>query len=178
MFWDESVSEVEKKRKALDDEFKSLLESLMRDYFEETKKYLPSLEKELKAAKKYDAFGNEITPEGKDEEVWEYFAEKNLWENIFNKNYKTRQDRYLNRLEEFLSDTVENPDRHLGLFGRGLLWRYYAKLDDADRLSFAYLKTDDPLDPLSRTAKVYYSRLHSGKTQKPSETPKTSLARF
>ena len=164
MFWDEAVSKTETKRKALDEEFKLLLEALMRDYFEETKKYLPSLEKELKAAKKYDAFGNEITPEGKDEEVWEYFAEKNLWENIFNKKYKTKQDHYLNRLENFLSETVENPDRHLELFGRGLLWRYYAKLDDADRLSFAYIKTDDPLDPLSRTAKVYFERLNKLQT--------------
>ncbi|MBQ6396044.1 hypothetical protein IJH89_00465 [Candidatus Saccharibacteria bacterium] len=163
MFWDEEVSEVEKKRKALDAEFKKLLESAMKDYFEETKKHLPSLEKELKGAVKYDAFGNEISPEGKDEEVWDYFAEKNLWENIFLKNYKVKQAKYLDRLEEFLSETVENPERHIELFGRGLVWRYYAKLDEKDQLSFAYIKTDDPVDPLARTAKVYYKRLHKDK---------------
>ncbi len=160
MFWDEEVTETEKKQRELDEDFKKLLDALMREYLDEIKKHIPSLEKELKAAKKFDAFGNEITPEGKDEEVWEYFAEKNLWENIFNKNYKVKQARYLDRLEAFLSKTVENPERHIELFGRGLLWRYYAKLDKNGKIIFGYVKTDDPLDPLSRTLKTFYSKLN------------------
>ena len=36
MFWDEEISETEKKQAALDKELKTLLDSLMRDYFEET----------------------------------------------------------------------------------------------------------------------------------------------
>lgn len=159
MFWDEEISETEKKQAALDKELKTLLDSLMRDYFEETKKHISSLEVELKAAKKFDAFGNEITPEGKDEEVWTYFAEKNLWENIFNKKYKVKQAHYLDKLEAFLSEATENPERHIELFGRGLLWRYYAKVSKSGHNSYAYVKTDDPLDPLSRTVKTFYSLL-------------------
>ncbi|MBQ3430544.1 hypothetical protein IJG20_00340 [Candidatus Saccharibacteria bacterium] len=159
MFWDDEISETEKKQQLLDDELKKLLDSLMRDYLEETKKHLLSLEKELKSAKKFDAFGNEITPEGKDEEVWEYFAEKNLWENIFNKKYRTKQAHYLDTLESFLSETIDNPERHIELFGRGLLWRYYAKTNSSGHGSFAYLKTDDPLVPLSKTVKTFYNHL-------------------
>ena len=85
MFWDEEATEIDKRRKALDDDFQKLLSELMNDYRKEIEKHLPSLEKELKAAIKYDAFGNVITQEGKDEEVWSYFAQKNLWENIFSK---------------------------------------------------------------------------------------------
>ncbi|MBR3180535.1 hypothetical protein IKF63_00435 [Candidatus Saccharibacteria bacterium] len=160
MFWDEEFSETEKKQQSLDKELKELLSDLMRDYLVETEKHLPSIEKEIKSAKKFDPFGNEISPEGKDEEVWGYFAEKNLWENIFTKKYKTRQAHYLDRLESFLSETVENPERHIELFGRGLVWRYYAKMDDSGACTFAYLKTDDPLDPLSRTVKTFYKRLN------------------
>lgn len=175
MLWDETASEIEKKKAALDEEFKSLLESLMRDYFAETEKRFSFLSKELKDAKKFDIFGNDITPEGKEDEVWEYFAEKNLWENIFNKNYKTKQDRYLNRLEEFLSETVDSPDRHLEFFGRGLLWRYYAKLDEKGQVTFVYIKTDDPLDPLARTAKVYYQRLSaSSQDQSSKKSPQAT----
>ena len=159
MFWDEEVSEIEKKRRALDADFKQLLEALMADYLSEIKKQLEVLTKELKEAKKYDAFGNEVSPEGKDEEVWEYFAEKNLWENIFQKAYRAKQAHYLDKLESFLSEAVDNPERHIELFGRGLLWRYYAKLDGQNNITFAYIKTDDPNDPLSRTAKVFYERL-------------------
>ena len=163
MFWDEEIVEKEKKKQTLDEEFKSLLDSLMRDYLAEIKKHLPSLEKEIKSAKKFDPFGNEISPEGKDEEVWVYFAEKNLWENIYNKKYKIKQAHYLDRLEVFLSETVENPERHIELFGRGLLWRYYAKFESNGKCTFAYLKTDDPIDPLSRTVKTFYVLLKNQK---------------
>ncbi len=156
------MSELEKRKSKLEGDFKTLLDSLMRDYLRETKQHLSSLDTELKKSIKYDAFGNVVTQEGKDEEVWEYFAEKNLWENIFNKSYKVKQAHYLDRLENFLSDTVENPERHIELFGRGLLWRYYAKLDSKNHFYFEYLKTDDPLDPLSRTLKTFYRRLKMG----------------
>jgi len=158
------MSESEKRKVKLEQEFKALLDSLMRDYLRETKTHLASLDNELKNIVKRDAFGNVITQEGKEAEVWEYFAEKNLWENIFNQNYKTKQARYLDRLENFLSDTIENPEKHIELFGRGLLWRYYAKLDKNHHFVFEYLKTDDPLDPLSRTLKTFYRRL---KMEKP-----------
>ncbi len=164
MFWDEEISDIEKQRQTLDSEFRDLLESVMADYLGEIKKHLSSLSAELKGAIKHDAFGNEMTPEGKDEEVWEYFAEKNLWENIFQKSYRQKQARYLDKLEGFLSETVDNPERHIELFGRCLIWRYYAKFDPAkNRITFAYLKTDDPIDPLSRTAKTFYNRLSSAK---------------
>ena len=163
MFWDEAVVETEKKKQTLDEEFRQLLDALMRDYLSETKKHLPSLENEVKSAKKFDPFGNEISPEGKDEEVWEYFAKKNLWTNIFNKQYKTKQAHYLDHLESFLSETVENPERHIELFGRGLLWRYYAKLEPNGRCTFSYIKTDDPIDPLSRTVKTFYLLLKDQK---------------
>lgn len=160
MFWDEEATEIDKRRKALDDDFQNLLAELMNDYREEIRKHLPSLEKELKAAIKYDAFGNVITKEGKDEEVWSYFAQKNLWENIFNKGYKVKQARYLNRLEDFLSDTIDNPDKHLENFGHGLLWRYYAKVSAADgSIIYDYMKTDDPLSPLALTLKTLYADL-------------------
>lgn len=154
------MSELEKRKAKLEHDFKELLDSLMRDYLRETKAHLSSLNHELKNVVKYDAFGNVMTQEGKDEEVWEYFAEKNLWQNIYNQNYKTKQARYLDRLENFLSDTVENPEQHIELFGRGLIWRYYAKLDEENHFVFEYLKTDDPLDPLSRTLKTFYKRLN------------------
>ncbi|MBQ8996900.1 hypothetical protein IJ095_02665 [Candidatus Saccharibacteria bacterium] len=154
-----AISETEKRQATLEKEFKTLLDSLMREYLSETKKHLSSLDSALRDVKKLDTFGNDITPEGKDEEVWEYFAEKNLWENIYNRNYKTKQARYLDRLENFLSDTVDNPERHIELFGRGLLWRYYAKLDKQHHFYFEYCKTDDPLDPLSRTLKTFHKRL-------------------
>lgn len=159
MFWDEETSAIEKRQKALDEEFNSLLNSLMCDYLEETKKHLSSLRAELKNAVKLDAFGNEITPEGKDEEVWEYFVQKNLWENIFNKGYKTKQAHYLNRLEDFLSETVFDPEKNIELFGRGLLWRYYAKPSSSGHFTFQYQKTDDPLVPLVATLKTFYSCL-------------------
>lgn len=159
MFWDDEVSEIEKKKRALDEDFKTLLESLMRDYLSEISHHLPSLESELKKAVHLDAFGNEIGPAQKDHEVWSYFAEKNLWENIFNQKYKSKQATYLNHLEDFLSDSNVSPDRHIELFGRGLLWRYYAKLDSSSRLSFAYVKTDDPLVPLLKTLKTFYTQL-------------------
>jgi len=161
MFW-EDETEIEKIKSSLSEDFEALLKSLMNDYLNETRKHLSSLEKELEAAKKFDAFGNEITPEGKDEEVWEYFAEKNLWENIFNKNYKVKQARYLDRLENFLSDTIlDNPERHIEQFGRGLLWRYSPRLGKNNKFEFDYYKTDDPLDPLSRTVKTFYNYLKS-----------------
>ncbi len=165
MFLDSEVSGVDEKRKSLEADFSELLSGLTLDYLQETKKHLSSLETELKNIKKFDAFGNEITPEGKDEEVWDYFAEKNLWENIFNKKYKVKQARYLDRLENFLSDTIENPERHIELFGRGLVWRYYVKSfkakdgESSQKFTFEYLKTDDPLDPLSRTLKTFYHSL-------------------
>ena len=158
MFWEDN-SEEEKQKHALASDFDELLKSLMNDYLSETKKHLPSLEKELLAAKKFDAFGNEITPEGKDEEVWSYFAEKNLWENIFNKNYKNKQAAYLNRLENFLSDTIYEPEKHIEQFGRGLLWRYSAKLSSPGDFSYEYEKTEDPLIPLSKTLKTFYTYL-------------------
>ena len=167
MFWDEEATEIDKRRKALDEDFQKLLSDLMQDYRQEIKDHLSSLEKELQAAIKRDAFGNEITPEGKDEEVWSYFAQKNLLENIFNKNYKVKQARYLNRLEDFLSDTVDNPDKHLESFGHGLLWRYYAKISAADgSITYAYMKTDDPLPPLALTLKTLYSDLKSKESKK------------
>ena len=159
------MSELEKRKTKLEQEFKELLDALMRDYLREIKTHLSSLDAELKNIVKYDAFGNVITQEGKDEEVWEYFAEKNLWENIFNKKYKVKQAHYLDRLENFLSDTIENPERHIELFGRGLLWRYYAKLDTNNHFYFEYLKTDDPLDPLARTLKTFHKRLKMGEKQ-------------
>ena len=162
MFWDEEAQEVGKKREALDKDFQKLLGELMTDYLKEVEKHFSSLDKEFNAAKKFDAFGNEITPEGKNEEVMQYFAQKNLWENIFTKNYKAKQARYLNRLEEFLSETLENPDKHLENFGHGLLWRYYAKISAADgKLTYEYMKTDDPLPPLYLTLKTFYSYLKS-----------------
>lgn len=162
MFWDEEATEIDKRRKALDDDFQKLLSELMNDYRKEIEKHLPSLEKELKAAIKYDAFGNVITQEGKDEEVWSYFAQKNLWENIFSKGYNAKQARYLNRLEDFLSDTIDNPDKHLESFGHGLLWRYYAKVSAADgSIVYDYMKTDDPLAPLALTLKTLYADLKS-----------------
>lgn len=162
MFWDEETQESDKKRQTLDADFQKLLEELMKDYLTEVEKHFASLEKEFNAAKKFDAFGNEITPEGKDEEVLEYFAQKNLWENIFNKNYKTKQARYLNRLEDFLSSTVENPDKHLECFGHALLWRYYAKISAADgSIIYEYMKTDDPLPPLYLTVKTFYNHIKS-----------------
>lgn len=162
MFWDEEATGIEKRRKVLDEDFQKLLAELMGDYRSEINKHLPSLEKELKAAIKYDAFGNVITQEGKDEEVWSYFAQKNLWENIFNKGYKVKQARYLNRLEDFLSDTIDNPDKHLESFGHGLLWRYYAKISAADgSIVYEYMKTDDPLSPLALTLKTFYADLKS-----------------
>ena len=78
MFWDEEATEIDKRRKALDDDFQKLLAELMNDYRSEIEKHLPSLEKELKAAVKYDAFGNVITKEGKDVELFR--AEKPLGE--------------------------------------------------------------------------------------------------
>ncbi|MBR2587357.1 hypothetical protein IKE71_03245 [Candidatus Saccharibacteria bacterium] len=160
MFWDEEASENDKKRKSLDEDFQKLLADLMNDYLKEVKKQFPSLDKELKAAIKYDAFGNVVTREGKDEEVFEYFAQKNLWENIFNKNYKTKQARYLNRLEDFLSETMENPDKHLESFGHGLLWRYYATVSAADgKIIYEYMKTDDPLTPLYLTVRTFYNSI-------------------
>ncbi len=162
MFWDEEATEIDKRRKVLDDDFQKLLSELMNDYRKEIEKHLPSLEKELKAAVKYDAFGNVITQEGKDEEVWSYFAQKNLWENIFSKGYNAKQARYLNRLEDFLSDTIDNPDKHLESFGHGLLWRYYAKVSAADgTIIYDYMKTDDPLAPLALTLKTLYADLKS-----------------
>ena len=164
MFWDEEAHEDDKKRKALDEDFQKLLGELMGDYLAEIEKHFTSLDKEFKAAKKIDAFGNEIAPGGKDEEVLEYFAQKNLWENIFNKNYKAKQARYLNRLEEFLSATIENPEKHLESFGHGLLWRYYAKISAADgSIIYEYMKTDDPLSPLYLTVKTFYHHLMSKK---------------
>lgn len=160
MFWDEETKECDKKRESLDEDFRKLLEELMRDYSQEVEKHFASLDKEFNAAKKFDAFGNEITPEGKNEEVMQYFAQKNLWENIFNKNYKVKQARYLNRLEDFLSDTIENPEKHLESFGHGLLWRYYAKISAADgEIVYEYMKTDDPLPPLYLTLKTFYNNL-------------------
>ena len=162
MFWDEETHESDKKRKALDEDFQKLLESLMNDYLSEVEKHFASLDKEFNAAKKFDAFGNEITPEGKNEEVLEYFAEKNLWENIFNKNYKVKQARYLNRLEDFLSDTISDPEKHLENFGHGLLWRYYAKVSAADgSIIYEYMKTEDPFPPLYLTVKTFYNHLKS-----------------
>ena len=167
MFWDEEATEIDKRRKVLDDDFQNLLDELMADYRLEIEKQLPSLEKELKSAIKHDAYGNEIGPEGKDEEVWSYFAQKNLWDNIFNKRYKVKQARYLNHLEDFLSDTIDNPDKHLESFGHGLLWRYYAKVNVADgSITYAYMKTDDPLSPLALTLKTFYSDLKSSKESK------------
>ncbi|MBQ3348503.1 hypothetical protein IJG90_03235 [Candidatus Saccharibacteria bacterium] len=164
MFWDEEATEIDNRRKALDDGFQKLLAELMNDYRSEIEKHFSSLEKELKAAIKYDAFGNVITKEGKDEEVWSYFAQKNLWENIFNKGYKVKQARYLNRLEDFLSDTIDNPDKHLESFGHGLLWRYYAKVSAADgTIVYDYMKTDDPLSPLALTLKTFYTDIKSHK---------------
>ncbi len=166
MFWDEEAQEDDKKRKDLDEVFQKLLGDLMNDYRQEIERQFSSLESELKAAVKYDAFGNEITPEGKDEEVLEYFAQKNLWENIFSKNYKVKQARYLNRLEDFLSDTIDNPDKHLESFGHGLLWRYYAKVSAADgSIVYDYMKTDDPLPPLCLTLKTFYSSIKKSKEQ-------------
>lgn len=166
MFWDEEATEIDKRRKELDDDFQKLLTGLMQDYRLEIEKHLPSLEKELKAAVKYDAFGNIITQEGKDEEVWSYFAQKNLLENIFNKGYKAKQARYLNKLEDFLSDTIDNPDKHLGSFGHGLLWRYYANVSAADgSITYCYMKTDDPLPPLALTLKTLYADLKKSKEE-------------
>ncbi len=162
MFWDEEASENDKKIKSLDEDFQKLLGDLMGDYLSEIEKHFDSLDKELNDAKKFDAFGNEITPEGKDDEVWEYFAQKNLWENIFTKQYKTKQDRYLNRLEDFLSATIDNPEKHLESFGHGLLWRYYAKVSAADgSITYDYMKTDDPLAPLYITLKTFYNQIKS-----------------
>ena len=162
MFWDEETHESDKKRKTLDEDFQKLLQSLMNDYLAEVEKHFASLDKEFNAAKKFDAFGNEITPEGKNEEVLEYFAEKNLWENIFIKNYKVKQARYLNRLEDFLSDTISDPEKHLENFGHGLLWRYYAKVSAADgSIIYEYMKTEDPLPPLYLTVKTFYNHLKS-----------------
>lgn len=166
MFWDEEAKENDKKRKALDEDFQNLLKSLMGDYLIEVEKHFSSLDKELSAAKKIDAFGNEIAPEGKNEEVFEYFAEKNLWENIFNKNYKVKQARYLNHLEDFLSDTIPDPEKHLEIFGHGLLWRYYAKISATDgSITYEYIQTSDPLSPLCLTVKTFYDRLKSLKEQ-------------
>lgn len=156
MFWDDKISERKSLQDQLAQDFSALLDSLMLDYRTEIERQLPSLSKALESAKKFDAFGNEITPEGKDEEVWEYFVEKNLWENIFNKKYKSKQANYLNHLEDFLSNFIESPERHIELFGRGLLWRYYIKLDDSGNLTREYLKTDDPLIPLVLIAKTVY----------------------
>ena len=162
MFWDEETQESDKKRKALDEDFQNLLKSLMDDYLAEVEKHFASLDKEFNAAKKFDAFGNEITPEGKNEEVLEYFAEKNLWENIFNKTYKVKQARYLNRLEDFLSATISDPEKHLETFGHGLLWRYYAKVSAADgSITYEYMKTEDPLPPLYLTVKTFFNHLKS-----------------
>lgn len=160
MFWDEETKERDKKRQTLDEDFQALLGGLMADYLAEVEKHFASLDKEYSAAKKFDAFGNEITPEGKNEEILEYFAEKNLWENIFNKNYKAKQARYLNRLEDFLSTTLSDPEKHLETFGHGLLWRYYAKVSAADgSIVYEYMKTDDPLPPLYLTVKTFYNHL-------------------
>lgn len=160
MFWDEEASENDKKLKSLDEDFQKLLADLMGDYLSEIERHFDSLDKELKSAKKFDAFGNEITPEGKDEEVWEYFAQKNLWENIFNKGYKVKQARYLNRLEDFLSSTIDNPEKHLESFGHGLLWRYYAKVSPTDgTIIYEYMKTDEPLNPLYLTLKTFYNHI-------------------
>ena len=162
MFWDEETHESDKKRQSLDEDFQKLLGSLMNDYLAEVERYFDSLDKEFTAAQKFDAFGNEITPEGKNEEVMEYFAQKNLWENIFNKRYKAKQARYLNRLEDFLSSTIENPEKHLENFGHGLLWRYYAKISAADgSIIYEYMKTDEPFAPLYITVKTFYSYLKS-----------------
>ena len=166
MFWDEEAHEDDKKRKDLDEDFQKLLEELMNDYRQEIEKRFSSLKGEHESAIKRDAFGNEITPEGKDEEVWEYFAQKNLWENIFNKNYKVKQARYLNRLEDFLSDTIDNPDKHLECFGHGLLWRYYAKVSAADgAITYEYMKTDDPIPPLCLTLKTFYTDIKKNKEE-------------
>ena len=164
MFWDEEAQEDDKKRKSLDEDFQKLLGELMNDYRHEIETHFSSLEGELTSAIKHDAFGNEISPEGKDEEVWEYFAQKNLWENIFIKNYKAKQARYLNRLEDFLSDTIYNPDKHLESFGHGLLWRYYAKVSAADgSIVYEYMKTDDPIPPLCLTLKTLYADIKKTK---------------
>lgn len=162
MFWDEEASENDKKIKALDEDFQKLLSDLMSDYYAEIEKQFDSLDKEVKSAIVFDAFGNEISPEGKDDEVWEYFAQKNLWENIFNKRYKVKQARYLNRLEDFLSSTIDNPEKHLESFGHGLLWRYYAKVSAADgSIAYEYMKTDDPIAPLYLTLKTFYYQIKS-----------------
>ncbi len=162
MFWDEEASENDKKIKALDEDFQKLLSDLMADYYAEIEKQFDSLDKEVKSAIVFDAFGNEISPEGKDDEVWEYFAQKNLWENIFNKRYKVKQARYLNRLEDFLSSTIDNPEKHLESFGHGLLWRYYAKVSAADgSITYEYMKTDDPIAPLYLTLKTFYYKIKS-----------------
>ena len=162
MFWDEETQERDKKRKDLDDDLQKLLKSLMDDYLAEVEKQFASLDKEFTAAQKFDAFGNEITPDGKNEEVMEYFAQKNLWEKIFTKNYKVKQARFLNRLEDYLSETVMDPEKHLESFGHGLLWRYYAKVSAADgSIIYEYMKTEDPLPPLYITVKTFYNYLKS-----------------
>lgn len=164
MFW-EDETEIAKTKQSLAEDFQELLDNLMKDYLSETEKQLDSLDQALRAAKKFDAFGNEITPEGKDEEVWEYFVEKNLWENIFNVRYKQKQARYLDRLENFLSDTIYSPDKHLEKFGHGLLWRYYAKFNPDGSLSYEYMKTDNPLTPLVITAKEFNKHFKSKKVK-------------
>ena len=185
MFNDESLSLAEQTRQALAQELNTLRAELMSAYLAEIQDHLSSLESELKKIKKFDAFGNEITPEGKDAEVWEYFALKNLWEKIFNKSFKVRQARYLDKLENFLSDTVENPERHIELFGRGLLWRYATKspspdssapLDLASDASYEYLKTDDPLVPLVKTLQAFYNQLISASATPTTSATATTLA--
>lgn len=161
MFLEEKPSTIDPRQKKLEDDFKELLESLMRAYLDETRAHLPDLDAELGRVSKTDVFGNVTAPESKRDEIFEYFAEKNLFENIFNKKYKVKQAHYLDRLEDFLSETVENPEVHIDQFGRGLLWRYYAKSSDSGTIMFNYLKTDDPLDPLSRTVKTFYTQLKS-----------------
>lgn len=164
MFWDEETHENDKIRKDLDEDLQKLLGDLMNDYLAEVKKRFDSLDKELTAAVNVDAFGNELGPDSKSDEIVEYFAQKNLWENIFNKNYKAKQARYLNRLEEFLSSTIENPEKHLENFGHGLLWRYYAKISAADgSIIYEYMKTDEPLTPLCLTVRTFYNHLKSKK---------------
>ena len=166
MFWDEEAHEDDKRRQTLDDDFQKLLSDLMNEYLAEVERHFDSLDKEFNAARKFDAFGNEITPEGKNEAVMEYFAQKNLWENIFNKKYKVKQARYLNRLEDFLSSTIENPEKHLENFGHGLLWRYYAKISAADgSIVYEYMKTDDPLPPLYLTLRTFYNHIKKQKEQ-------------
>ena len=159
MFYDNEQPTTEHTRQSLDKALSALRTELITAYLDEIKAHKASLADALKTVKKFDAFGNEITPEGKDEEVWEYFATKNLWEKIYLKNFKARQAHYLDRLEDFLSATVENPERHIELFGRGLIWRYYVKSVSGDQFVFDYLKTDDPLDPLTRTLKALYHSL-------------------